>query len=223
MWTDAAWEPSLDEAGELVTALDGDGELFYLGQASIAFVVFDPRQNKWYEGHRDIHFDVLRHMVPGKKTYIGQLEALAAECVLETLPASVLKEREVMWWIDNLAAKYGLQKGYSKVDDSGRIINAFKIKQAELKMRIWFEYVPSHQNLADLPSRGKMDEMFQVVAALARMAGANDWVFEHFDEVRLPDFSTWLAPLAALADRKRKNRTGSRGERRRKRTDSDCA
>ena len=127
-----------------------------------------------------------------------------------------------MWWIDNLAAKYGLQKGYSKVDDSGRIINAFKIRQAELKMRIWFEYVPSHQNLADLPSRGKMEEMFKVVEALSRMVGASGWVFEHFVEVRLPKFSTWLAPLAELAGRKRRRRHGSRGRGKGGQPDSDC-
>merc|ERR1712046_215305 len=108
----------------------------------------------WHACHADIDMEVLRLMVPGKKSHIGQLEALAATAVLSSMPTDRLQGRRMIFWIDNLAAKYGLQKAYSKVEDSGRIINAFKVLQAKFHLSIHFEYVPSHQNLADLPSRG---------------------------------------------------------------------
>ena len=220
IWTDAAWEPLKHGSGELVTALDDQGQLFYLGQADVAFVVFDPESGVWHEGHSEVGFDVMRFMVPGKKTYIGQLEALAAACVLESLPPSLLSGREAMWWIDNLAAKYGLQKGYSKVDDSGRIINAFKVKQAELGLAIWFEYVPSAQNLADLPSRGRFGEMREVVSRLAELVGASGWTWADPSadgqgyRVCFPEFSTWEAPLESAAGPKRRRKSGSRGAKR---------
>ena len=122
------WDALEDDSGDLVTVIDEDtGKVFYVAEAQIAFVVYDPSKNIWHRAHRKIELDVLRHMVPGKKTYIGQLEALAAASVLETLPTEVTAGRSAIMWIDNLAAKYGLQKSYSKVSDSGRIINAFAI------------------------------------------------------------------------------------------------
>jgi hypothetical protein len=111
-------------------------------------------------------------------------------------------------WIDNLAAKYGLQKAYSKVEDSGRVINAFKVKQAALRLRCWFEYVPSEQNIADLPSRGAYSRMLEVIEAVS----SGEWTLSKYDAV-LPDFSTWDAPLASLPSRKR-SRHGSRGAKR---------
>ena len=37
-------------------------------------------------------------------------------------------------WIDNLSAKYSLQKGYSKASDTGRIVNSFKVMQAKRRL-----------------------------------------------------------------------------------------
>ena len=74
-------------------------------------------------------------MVPGKQTYIGEREYLLAEFFLDAMPADRLINRSAISWIDDLAAEYSLQKAYSKVEDSGRIINAFKVKQAALRLR----------------------------------------------------------------------------------------
>ena len=211
VWSDAMWEPLKHEGGRLVSAVDEEtGELFYIAKATIAFVCFDPSDGTWHESSRVIGFDVIRHMVPGKKTYIGQLECLAAEFFLETMPADRLAGRSAIFWIDNLAAKYGLQKAYSKVEDSGRVINAFKVKQAALRLRCWFEYVPSEQNIADLPSRGAYSRMLEVIDAVS----SGEWTLFSYAAV-LPNFSTWDAPLASLPSRKR-SRHGSRGAKRRR-------
>ena len=201
--------------GGLLEVIDEDGRVFYIAKACVAFTVFDPVECEWHKSERIVGVETIRMMVPGKKTYIGQLEALAATAVLHTLPERMLKGRRAIMWIDNLAAKYGLQKGYSKVADSGRIINAFRLKQAALGMRIWFEWVPSEQNIADLPSRGKASELYRIFDAVSDVVSGGEWVCYEWDMV-LPDFSTWIAPLAEFRSKKRKVRSGSRGAKRAK-------
>ena len=211
VWSDAMWEPLYCEGGRRVTAIDEvTGSVFYIANATIAFVCFDPSDGTWHESSMPVSLQVLRHLVPGKLTYIGQLEALAAEFFLETMPSYRLLDRSAIFWIDNLSAKYGLQKAYSKVEDSGRIINAFKVKQASLRLRSWFEYVPSAQNIADLPSRGRWDKLMEVIDEIS----GHEWIMFSYRAV-LPDFSSWTAPLAALPRRKRQ-RHGSRGAKRRR-------
>jgi hypothetical protein len=207
------WEAEGERKGEGVTAVDEiTGEIFYVAQANVAFVAFDASDFSWHWSNSEVGIDLLRLMVPGKQTYIGQLEVLAASCVLETMPASRLSGRSAIFWIDNLSAKYGLQKGYSKVDDSGRIINAFKVRQARLRMHTWFEYVPSAQNISDLPSRGAVDTMFYMIDLVC---AGSDWdVFEH--DMCFPRFATWRGPVDELHG-SRKHRSGSRGARRAKR------
>ena len=216
VWSDAMWEPQESDSGGLAEAVDEEsGAVFYIAKACVAFTVFDPVECVWHKADKDIGLETIRLMVPGKKTYIGQLEALAAAAVLYTLPERMLKGRRAVMWIDNLAAKYGLQKGYSKVADSGRIINAFRLKQAALSMCIWFEWVPSEQNIADLPSRGKESELFQIFDAVSETVSSGEWECYEWEMV-LPDFSTWIAPLAEYGRQKRRDRSGSRGEKRAK-------
>ena len=106
------WELYRSSEGEMVQVIDEDsGEVFYSAQAAIAFVLFDPSDESWHVCSADIGMDVLRLMVPGKKSYIGQLEALAAAAVLSSMPTDRTAGKRMMFWIDNLAAKYGLQKG----------------------------------------------------------------------------------------------------------------
>ena len=209
IWSDAMWNALKDDSGDLVSVVDPDsGDVFYLGDAVIAFLCFDPKTRVWHTSTLTIGLDVIRQLVPGKKTYIGQLEALAAACVLTTLPAELLRDRAAIFWIDNLAAKFGLQKGYSRVEDSGRIINAFKVQQASLRLRAWFEYVPSEQNIADLPSRDAFQQMLDVIDAVS----GGEWTCFEYSMV-LPKFNSWMAPIGGLPSRSR-NRSGSRGSKR---------
>jgi len=218
VWSDAMWDLVSTADGSTVVAIDEEtGEDFYVADAAIAFVVFDPSDDTWHTCTARIDRAVLRLMVQGKKSYIGQLEALAAAAVLSSMPADRLYGRRAMFWIDNLAAKYGLQKAYSKVDDSGRIINAFKVRQARLQLSIHFEYVPSHQNLADLPSRGRHDEMRRVIEEATGAAPVADGPGQNlFDyDFVLPKFESWGSPLERTST-KRKMRSGSRGRKRSK-------
>ena len=105
------WELHRLPTGDMVQIVDEEtGDIFYSAQAAIAFVMFDPSDGSWHVCHEEIGMDVLRLMVPGKKSYIGQLEALAAAAVLSSLPTDRLAGKRMMFWVDNLAAKYGLQR-----------------------------------------------------------------------------------------------------------------
>ena len=66
---------------------------------------------------------------------------------------------EVVHFVDNTSAVYGLVKGYSPQPDSAAIIAAFHVSNVALRALVWFNYVASKANVADLPSRGAFDEM----------------------------------------------------------------
>ena len=142
---------------------------------------------------RDVGIDILRQLTPGKKTYIGQLEALAAAAVVHTLPPEWLAGRDGFMWIDNMGAKYSLQKGSARKEDSARIVDSFSKRVASLGFRPWIEYVPSAQNVADLPSRDKWSEYYSVIGAdehgfLPSGERASEWI-----EMNVPDVSGWSA------------------------------
>ena len=86
-----------------------------------------------------------------RKNYIGQLEILAAVAVYFSMPE--LRGRRVLHWIDNTGAVAALTKGYARAPDSVRIVHVFKAYCLGAGASIWFQWVPSKANIADLPSR----------------------------------------------------------------------
>ena len=53
--------------------------------------------------------------------------------------------------MDNSSALYGLVKGYSARPDSLAIIRAFHAANLAIRANVWFNYVASKANVADLP------------------------------------------------------------------------
>ena len=133
---------------------------------------------------------MLRQLVPGKKTYIGQLESLAGAAFYYTYREDRLRGRQIYHWIDNLAAVAGLAKGYSGKADTARIVNSFNVRQAFLRFRVWWEWIPTHQNVADLPSRWTSEGVIQ--GAVVEIVPG---VFSGAIAFVLPPFGTWLSPL----------------------------
>ena len=84
--------------------------------------------------------------------YIGILENLAAAVVAFSLP-DVLREQLVLHFIDNQGALSNLVSGTSRDADSRRIVYASALQLARLSCRVWYEWVASAANIADLPSR----------------------------------------------------------------------
>ena len=192
IWSDAMWEPARGDDGEALQVFDEvSGESFYIAKATLAFAVYRAWTGTWAHSYKDVGIDILRQLTPGKKTYIGQLEALAAAAVMHTLPEEWLAGRDGYMWIDNMGAKYSLQKGSARKEDSARIVDSFSKRVASLGFRPWIEYVPSAQNVADLPSRDKWSEYYSVIGAdehgfLPSGERASEWI-----EMNVPDVSGW--------------------------------
>jgi hypothetical protein len=91
-----------------------------------------------------------------REQYVGQLEVLAAVAAYTSRPAQ-LSGRDVIHYIDNTGAMNGLTKGYSRDDDSARLIHVCHAMMGAIGANVWFEYVASGANIADLPSRGEFE------------------------------------------------------------------
>lgn len=97
---------------------------------------------------------------------IGQLELLAAVAVYCSFPSSFFADWDVVHYIDNTSALYSLTKGYSSQPDSLSIIRAFHILDIQLRANVWFNYVATKANVADLPSRDAIGEMEACIRAV---------------------------------------------------------
>jgi hypothetical protein len=132
--------------------------------------------------------DFMRRMVHGKKTYIGQLEIAYAGAPYLSLP-HVFRDRATLHWVDNTSAVAALVKGYAKPLDSGQIVNAIAAFNAGLRVSVYWEYIRSKANIADFPSRLRLDLMH----AALRRAGID--VRVEMVECVLPSFDEWTATL----------------------------
>ena len=128
---------------------------------------------------------VLGRFVPGKAQYIGQLELIYAVAPYYSVP-EVFEGRHVIHFIDNTSACAALVKGYARAVDSGLIVHAFHAYNVGLRADVFFEYVRSAANIADLPSRGALVELLELF----------DEMGMHGDEVacQLPPLAAWDAP-----------------------------
>ena len=73
-----------------------------------------------------------------------------------------LRGRRVIHWIDNTGAVAALVKGYAVAPDSARILHAFVALTLGLGVAVWFEYVPSKANIADLPSHSSFSLLHEL-------------------------------------------------------------
>ena len=129
---------------------------------------------------------VLDTFAPDKKTYIAQLEALAAVSAYFT-HRGWFRGRHVNHWIDNTVALSALLHGSARTTDLALMTSAFHLQLAALRTTVFFDWVPSLANLADDPSRGDLTTLRRMGATSARMD--------------TPTFTQWMAPLERWAER----------------------
>ena len=115
-----------------------------------------------------------------RQTYIGQLEQAGASAPYESLPAEWLEGRPVMHYIDNQGALYSLINGRSKDHDSNRLVFVTLMRAAKLSCNVWFDYVPSAANIADLPTRLDDDAIMRLnrVARRVPLRLPEEWCLE---------------------------------------------
>ena len=66
---------------------------------------------------------------------------------------AVLHDRQVIWFVDNDAARHALIKGASPSGPSAALAGAFWSNEERLGSFSWVERVPTQSNPADGPSR----------------------------------------------------------------------
>ena len=134
--------------------------MYAAGKGQVGIVIFDP---EWRErgtprvsyASRVVEDEVMRRFCV-REQYIGVLEALAAAAAYSSRPDQV-RDREIIHFIDNQGAMFGLSKGTARDYDTSRIVHAFHTMAAALRCSVWYEFVPSGANISDLPSRGELE------------------------------------------------------------------
>lgn len=155
IWSDAMWEEG--------TKLGGLGFVVY-------FPPGHPMASTW--GGRFIYssrFVGLSELgfLERDHSLIGQLELIAAAAPYVSFPVETFQGWDVLHFIDNTSALYGMVKGYSSRPDSLAIIRAFHVANLAVRANVWFNYVASKANVADLPSRGAIAEMIGCIASFS--------------------------------------------------------
>jgi hypothetical protein len=99
----------------------------------------------------------------GSTQTIGQAELWPVFIAL-VLWKQMLKNSDVVFYIDNDSARFGLIKAYSPSVQSNLIISAFVNLELSLRVNSWFSRVPSFSNPADDASRLKFEPLLAVGA-----------------------------------------------------------
>ena len=133
------------------------------GIGRLGFVAYDPDDSCFFTSHYDVPSELINCFVHPEHC-IGQLEIFAAMFVYLSLPNERLRNRRVFHYVDNTSAISALFKGYSGKSDSSRLVNIFACLQAVLRFDVWWEYVPSAANIADMPSRLDYSYLHQLCA-----------------------------------------------------------
>ena len=163
-------------------------------RGALGAVVYDPIDESVRYAAADPPWDLLlSSWRTDRKTYIAELEALAAVAVYTTFPTLFLG-RKVNHFIDNTVALSALVHGYAGKPDLAKITNVFYMQALGLRASVYFDYVASKANIADLPSRREFDKLKAELAGLDVRSTPSA-------ALAVPDVSSWEQPLRSWSDR----------------------
>ena len=154
----------------------------------IGWSVWCPLTRKRFHSHILIPPVVFRWLSADLETYICQAEALGPLLAMWSMP-ELFRGRRALFFIDNTAALSAMVHGTASKPDMSRIANAFHLVCTALRCSVWFEFVKSEANIADLPSRLLYDGPVGYFA----MVGLSEWVDSWF-----PPFDTLYHLLEAF-------------------------
>ena len=162
-------------------------------RGALGAVVYDPETGEVRYAYARPPWELLlTSWQSDRKTYIAELETLAAIAVYTTYPV-VFTGRKVNHFVDNTVALSALVHGYSGKPDLAKAVNIFYLQLVSLRTSVYLDYVPSKANIADLPSR----ELF--LQLRAELTGFSPSTAP--DVLLVPDVASWRAPLASWAVR----------------------
>ena len=100
----------------------------------------------------------------GSKQIISQAELFVVVCIRANL-AKLFLRRKVIFFVDNESARFCIIRSVSSKNSMQVLASYFHSIDVELETYHWIERVPSLSNPADLPTRGKTDELLQMFNA----------------------------------------------------------
>jgi hypothetical protein len=120
------------------------------------------------------------------QTHINSMELLAILAAVWTVGPDMLQDREVLFFCDNTSAMSAAVHGYARSPNMAALSNTLHLALASLRVKAWFEWVPSAANCADIPSRpqGTEEELFYQQHKLLRWAGGMQ--FPSLAQIRAP-------------------------------------
>ena len=131
------------------------------GYSRVAYIVWIPLETgggKLVFAETVLPQDMLEffNSIRAKATFITQAEAVGmAAAYFSPAIEESLRGRDILHFADNRAANAGFINGYSRPQDTARIVSGCHMRWATLRVAPWIEFVKSEANAADLPSRGE--------------------------------------------------------------------
>ena len=155
-------------------------------------VIYDPMTGRARHAAAEPPWDILlSSWRTDRKTYIAELETLAAVAVYTTYP-EIVSGRKVNHFIDNTVALSALVHGYAGKPDLAKATNVFHMQLVGMRTSAYLDYVPSKANIADLPSRWAFDILEKELAGIPCPRSP--------DVLVVPSISQWKSPLESWLD-----------------------
>ena len=144
-----------DNSRNLNNFTDGS---FEAGNAEWGFFLHDASTDEKFVAGGKVPAELVDYWlaIVGKQI-ITQVELMAVLIARRFLGRKCLG-RKVIWWIDNDAAKDSLISGYSDSIGSQGVIYSFYECERMFPSYLWFARVPTFPNIADDPSRGRVQQ-----------------------------------------------------------------
>ena len=121
-------------------------------KSSVGGVLIGPSGHAAYTFGSELPSSLQELFYANSKHPIYEIELLPV-LISVCLWGETLGNSQVVYYLDNDAARSGLIRGAGATDMANVIINGFCVKEADLQLKTWFSRVPTHSNISDSPSR----------------------------------------------------------------------
>jgi hypothetical protein len=121
-----------------------------------------------------------------RRQHINTLELLAVVAAVFTYGPSYMRNRQVLFFVDNTAYLSACVHGYARSPHMAALANALHLALAQLKCHAWWEYVPSQANGADFPSRSHSAETSEFYDKEGFQVWPSPLRLPSFDNLRYP-------------------------------------
>jgi len=121
-----------------------------------------------------------------RRQHINALELLAVVAAVFTYGPSYMRDRQVLFFVDNTACLSACVHGYARSPHMAALANALHLALAQLKCHAWWKYVPSQTNGADFPSRTHSAEASEFYDKEGFQVWPSPLRLPSFDNLRYP-------------------------------------